>query len=120
MPTLRELEAVFVRYTGEDGKLMHVGEPPDVTLEQADAVMFLCPKCFIANGGPVRTHRVICNRPRVPQRPGIYVGPGRWEFSGTGIDDLVLTAGSSSVKLEGGCQWHGFVGSSGVPPGHAA
>lgn len=121
VPTLRELQAEFLRYEGEDGKYMYVGDPPDVTIEQADAVMFLCPKCFATNGGPKGTHRVICNRPRVPLRPGIYVGPGRWEFSGTGIDDLVLTAGSSSILLDGpGCGWHGFVGNGGVPPGHAA
>lgn len=120
MPTLRELEAVFIRYEGEDGRSMYYGDPPDVTIEQADAVMFLCPKCYAENGGSVGTHRVICNRPRVPVIEGKYVGPGRWEFSGTGIDDLVLTAGSSSVLLTAGCQWHGFVGNGGVPPGHAA
>lgn len=119
MPTLRELEAEFIKYVGEDGKTMHVGEPPDVSIDEADAVMFLCPKCYAENKGPVGTHRVICNRPRIPQRD-FYVGPGRWEFSGTGIDDLVLTAGSSSVALQGGCQWHGFVGNGGVPPGSAA
>jgi hypothetical protein len=106
---LRELNPQFLRYEGEDGKLMHAGEPPDVTLEQADALMFLCPKCFMENGGAPRTHRVICNRPRVPLRPGIYVGPGRWEFHGTGFDDLTLVAGSSSILLEGGCQAHFFI-----------
>lgn len=48
---LAELQPEFLRYEGEDGKLMHVGEPPDVTLEQADAIMFLCPKCFGEKGG---------------------------------------------------------------------
>lgn len=116
---LRTLQAVFIKYTGDDGRSMHHGNPPDVTIEQADGVMFLCPKCYEKNGGPAGTHRIVCNRPRVPLRPGVYVGPGRWEFSGTGIDDLVLTASSSSVKLSGGCAWHGFVGKSNVPPGHA-
>lgn len=109
MSSLRELEAVFLYYTGEDNRSLHVGDPPDVTLEKADAIMFLCPKCFAANGGPVRTHRVICNRPRVPLIEGKYVGPGRWEFEGTGIDDLTLVAGSSSVALIGGCAAHFFV-----------
>lgn len=124
MPTLRELEAVFIRYgaySREGARLMHHGDPPDVTIAEADAVMFLCPKCYLQNGGPVGTHWVICNRPRVPLMEGVFVGPGRWEFSGAGIDDLVLTAGSSSVLLLGpGCGWHGFVGCSGVPPGSAA
>ena len=106
---LRELEAVFVRYVGDDGKSMHVGDPPDVALEQADALMFLCPKCFAENGGPRGTHRVICNRPRVPLREGTYVGPGRWEFMSSTIDDLSLVAGSSSVQLLGGCNAHFFV-----------
>lgn len=106
---LRDLQAEFLRYTGEDGKLMHVGDPPDVTLEQADGIMFLCPVCFAKNGGPVGTHRIICNRPRVPLREGIYVGPGRWEFEGTGIDDLTLVAGSSSILLLGGCAAHFFI-----------
>ncbi len=104
MPTLRELNACFIRYEGDTGT-MHV---EGVTMQDADGLMFLCPKCYVANKGPVRTHRVICNRPRVPQASN-RVGPGRWEFKGTSLDDLSLVAGSSSVKLEGGCQWHGFV-----------
>lgn len=111
---LHELEAVFLYYTGEDGRDMHMGEPPDVTLDRADAVMFLCPKCFTENGGPVRTHRVICNRPRVPLIPEKYVGPGRWEFQGTGIDDLTLVAGSSSILLQGGCGAHFFIRNGGI------
>jgi len=103
---LRELDAVFLRY--EDGDCLHVGEPPDVRIEDADAVMFLCPVCYTKNGGKVGTHRVICNRPRVPLGPN-RVGPGRWEFKGAGIDDLTLVAGSSSIKLEGGCAAHFFV-----------
>lgn len=80
-----------------------------VTIQDADALMFLCPKCFVEKGGRPGTHYVICNRPRVPQMPGRRVGPGRWEFQGSSLDDLSLVAGSSSVKLDSGCQWHGFV-----------
>lgn len=100
---------MFLRYTGDEGKHLHVGDPSDVPLTEADAVMFLCPKCFDAHRGPVGTHSVICNRPRVPLVPGKYVGPGRWEFQGSGLGDLTLVAGSSSVQLLGGCAWHGFV-----------
>lgn len=103
---LLDLDPVFIRYAGE--RDIHVGDPPDVTLEQADGVMFLCPVCFTGNNGRVRTHRVICNRPRVPQSPD-RVGPGRWEFQGSGLHDLSLVAGSSSVLLEGGCRAHFFV-----------
>jgi hypothetical protein len=111
---LRELEAEFLYYTGEEKRDMHIGDPPDVTLEQADALMFLCPVCYAANGGPPGTHRVICNRPRVPLVDGKYVGPGRWEFLGTGIDDLTLVAGSSSILLQGGCGAHFFIRNGGI------
>lgn len=81
------------------------------TLADADGVMFLCPKCFAENGGPVGTHSVIC----------WFVGkvaddvdpkPGRWTPTGTSLDDLtfVPSAGRShSVLLKGACGWHGFV-----------
>lgn len=77
------------------------------TLAEADGVMFLCPKCWLANGGPVGTHSVICWHPRVPQTwPPT---PGRWEMHGTGLHDLTLVAGSSSVLLLGGCAAHFFI-----------
>ena len=86
---------------------------PDVdTLAEADGVMFLCPKCFGQNGGPVGTHAVLC----------WFVGkvaddvdpkPGRWTPTGTGLHDLtfVPSAGrSQSVLLTGGsCGWHGHI-----------
>jgi hypothetical protein len=77
------------------------------TLAEADGIKFLCPKCFTANNGAIGTHGVICWSPSVPQdtRPT----PGRWEMQGTGIDDLTLVAGSSSVALKGGCEAHFFV-----------
>lgn len=81
------------------------------TLAEADGVMFLCPKCYAENGGPVGTHSVIC----------WFVGkvadqvdpkPGRWTPTGTDLHDLtfVPSAGRShSVLLTGACGWHGFV-----------
>lgn len=81
------------------------------TLVEADGVMFLCPKCYAENSGPVGTHSVIC----------WFVGkvtddvdpkPGRWTPKGTGLYDLtfVPSAGRShSVLLLGDCGWHGFV-----------
>lgn len=74
----------------------------------ADGVVFLCPKCFKVNGGPRRTHQVLCWAMHVPvdgpnaERPG----PGRWALVGTGYDDLTLRNGSSSVLLQGGCGAH--------------
>ena len=75
---------------------------------ESDGIMFLCPKCFRDNGGAKGTHRVLCWRPKVP--PEVDPKPGRWEFQGSGIDDLSLVAGSSSILLNGpGCQAHFFI-----------
>ena len=105
---LRDLDAKFLCLEAPDRWRCE-----DVSIGQAHGVMFLCPKCFAANGGPRGTHSVICwSRSRgVPdaQSPG----PGRWRMDGTGIDDLTLNAdppsNARSVQLEGGCMWHGHV-----------
>lgn len=82
------------------------------TIDQAQGVEFLCPKCFAANNGPIGTHAVICwSRSRgVPDSAD--PGPGRWRLVGTGFHDLSLMeepGKSRSVQLIGGCAWHGFV-----------
>ena len=82
------------------------------SIDQAQGVSFLCPKCFIANGSRVGTHAVICwSRSRgVPDDAS--PGPGRWKLDGTGLHDLTLngeTGGARSVQLNGGCKWHGFI-----------
>jgi hypothetical protein len=86
------------------------------TVAEADGVWFLCPKCFVANGGSVGTHWV-CILWKVG--PGERFNRGvRWKFEGgTSLSDLSL---SPSIQTHGGCAWHGFVGWSGVPPGSAA
>lgn len=110
---LRELEPQFiVRRVDREANpnvdqehWVHVDE-----LEQADGVMFLCPKCFAENGGAVGTHVIVCwFEDRVPA--SVTPSPGRWNPRGTGYDDLsfVPGRGSSSVRLTGGCRWHGFV-----------
>lgn len=76
-------------------------------IEHADGIRFLCPKCFKKNGGPNGTHSVICWEPHVPQTTS--PSPGRWTMNGKGYDDLTLTAPSSSIRLMGGCEWHGFI-----------
>lgn len=97
-----DLEASFLKIVDEK----HWSH--DVAFAEADGVMFLCPKCFEANGGRVGTHQIICWRPRVP---GSYSpSPGRWEFEGDSLGNLTLTAGSSSIHLTGnGCQAHFYV-----------
>lgn len=97
------------------------------TVQEADSVMFLCPKCFEKNHGSIGTHSVLVtfagrNVPDEASSRGNDGKPTRWNASGNTIDDLVLTPSillDSSRKPEEGCHWHGFVGSNGIAPGHA-
>lgn len=140
MPTLRELEGYLTHYeersVPRDEFVDGIKHPDGIersyrhvaTLAEADGVRFLCPKCFAKNGGARGTHSVSVGfAGRCP--PGSYTKnlegqDVRWQVSGTGLDDLVL---SPSIQLlchppppPGFCAWHGFVGMSGVPPGSAA
>ena len=96
--SLKTLEPSFLTYT-ESGKFTLHDQ-----FENADGIVFLCPKCFTVNGGPTATHSIICWTDKVPQ--DTVPGPGRWIFTGTGYDDLTLTP---SVMLPDGCAWHGFI-----------
>jgi len=101
---LTDLEAEFLKYVTEDS-FHHVD-----TLAEADGLLFLCPKCFQQNSGPVGTHSVICwFEGHVPD--DAEPKPGRWNPTGSGIGDLSFVPGrkSHSVLLLGGCGWHGFV-----------
>jgi|SRR5580765_4673043 len=97
------------------------------TVAEADQVSFLCPLCYAKNGGNKGTHSVMVTFAgrNVPDDSGSRDStgkPSRWNASGTSINDLVLTpsiALDASRKAEEGCHWHGFVGSNGIPPGHA-
>ena len=101
--TLRELEAKFLTLLPDKSMRRHED------LLEADGVMFLCPKCFATNKGRVGTHSVICwfvNR--VPD--DLNPKPGRWNPSGTSLDDLTFVGPRAvSVLLTSGCGWHGFV-----------
>jgi hypothetical protein len=109
MPTMATLDAEFLKYE-RDGDRVFFREV--ASLAEANGVVFFCPKCFAANGGPVGTHSIICwSRSRgVPDdaRPS-----GRWALDGTSMDDLTLNAdppsSARSVLLLDGCGWHGFV-----------
>jgi hypothetical protein len=103
--TLLELHSSFLKLKPGDE---HVWLSTGIPFAEADGLIMLCPLCFTANKGEVGTHSVICWRPRVPLSKDL-VGPGRWEFEGTGLADLTLVAGSSSIKLMGGCNAHFFV-----------
>lgn len=108
---LAELEAEFLRYERRgDG---HTYLPKAEGIEQAQGVLFLCPKCFERNGGPRGTHSVICWSSSRGVPDFAEPKPGRWKLVGTGLHDLTLEAelpgGARSVQLLGGCEWHGFV-----------
>src|SRR5882762_3612372 len=98
---LSELEPQFLKFDPEHPDTFGFVDQ----IDEADGISFLCPVCFVANSGSVGTHSIMCWQPRVPQT--VYPVPGRWNFSGTGYGDLTLTAGSSSIKLDGpGCGAH--------------
>lgn len=151
MPTLRQLEARLLRWftqtsTEQDERGMYVfrgddGEPrmwsptpvndlfaPVETRAEAHGLSFLCPKSFAKNGGPVGTHSVYVwfEGSPVPAHIGTNLKGERvrWNATGTGLDDLVLTPSIQEeddyAAPEHRCRWHGFVGSSGVPAGSAA
>lgn len=113
---LTELNAKFLKWI--DDPHFRWGNP-EVSFAEADGVDFLCPLCFLVNGGPVGTHSVICWKPNVPQTT--HPIPGRWNFQGTDLRDLTLIAGSSSIFLTGpGCQWHGYIQNGEIVGGLAA
>jgi hypothetical protein len=105
VPRLRDLDAQLLRVDKVDDQLWHHVD----CLAEADGIQFLCPKCFAANGGAVRTHSVVCWF--VGRVPDDYdPKPGRWNPSGAGIYDLTFIGpDAASVLLTSGCAWHGFV-----------
>lgn len=109
MPSLIELKAKFMRVEDRpDGRVF----APALSIAEAHGVRFLCPKCFVANGGAVGTHQVICWSETSGAPADVAPGPGRWRMVGTSIEDLTLDCEpgrTRSVQLNGGCDWHGFV-----------
>jgi len=108
---LADLDPQFV-VIKEPGRLYRLTDVlDDPGHGRAQGIQFLCPACFVANGGSYGTHAVRCwfRGHSVPddEKPG----PARWAMSGTGLADLTLTP---SVLLLGGCGWHGFVTSGSV------
>lgn len=102
---LSELEPQFVRYEGPS--ISHHGIP----LTGAQGIDFLCPVCFAANNGPVGTHHVevtFVGRGATDEQGSHNKEgkPTRWNVSGSGFENLTTTP---SIKLEGGCAWHGYI-----------
>ena len=105
---ITQLEAKFLRVDVDADQ--HVILTPVESLAEAQGVQFLCPQCFENNGGPVGTESILCyfNGRGVP--PEMTPGPGRWNPAGSGLHDLTFVPpGAVSVKLNGGCNWHGFI-----------
>lgn len=136
MIKLTELNPRFVRYSVGVADKSHGMTLPNGTIQwggfpaqqidncdsfaEAQGIWFLCPICFKKNGGSVGTHAVevtFAGRGAEPDQGShdSAGNPSRWNASGTGFEDLVL---SPSILLTGGgCGWHGFVGMQGAPPG---
>jgi hypothetical protein len=118
MPTLRELEAEFIRYDGETASFRKTE-----SIQDAQGILFLCPQCFLKNNGGPGTHSVLISFSDrgVTDAQGSHNKEGkptRWGIQGgSGLDDLQL---SPSIHLEDTCGWHGHIGHSGIPAGSAA
>jgi hypothetical protein len=129
---LAELEPTFVRYelqvdtwtrvlgdpgTYKDGDPTEEVTGPrehtilDVPFAEAQGIEFLCPKCFLSNGGAGGTHwcNVTFSDRGVADQLGAHNTAGkptRWAVSGDRFENLTTTP---SILLEGGCGWHGFI-----------
>jgi hypothetical protein len=105
---LTDLEPRFLRHESDQGSVIF---RPVETIAEAQGIVFLCPVCFLKNGGAVGTHSVICwSRSRgVPD--DAKPGPGRCRLDGTDFADLSLNEdpGSRSIALNGGCNAHFFI-----------
>ena len=128
--TLRELEGQFIRYRQESAEEMFARgvDKPSFFLEhvsalsEAHGIRFICPKSFAVHGGKVGAHSVqiyFAGSP-VPAHVGVNKEGNavRWNVLGSSLDDLSLSP--SIQEQDSICGWHGFVGSSGVPPGSAS
>lgn len=111
MVRLLNLEPQWLCLTGEPGHF-----DAGVSRWFAQGLMFLCPLCYVKNGGPIGTHSVICwsRTHGVPdsEKPG----PGRWMWQGKDFSDLTIIGdppgNARSIDLSvspGGCGWHGFI-----------
>ncbi|HBY61083.1 MAG TPA: hypothetical protein DEH78_14770 [Solibacterales bacterium] len=106
---LTQLEPMWLRWKEEDSRQFFSNVD---SIEEAQGIRFLCPKCFQANGGRVGTHQVLCWSSSRGVPAHATPGPGRWRLVGTNFEDLTLDCEpgkSRSVLLLGGCAWHGFV-----------
>ena len=81
-----------------------------LTIVNAQGILFLDPVEFTKNGGPIGTSSVLVwFRGRgVPDDK--EPRPGRWDVAGTGFDDLTLSPSIDlTVQGEFPDRWHGFI-----------
>jgi len=109
---LGQLDPQFVQYF-EDASGSYLRCVPD--LVQAQGIRFLCPACFVRNGGNVGTHyietsfagRDVKDHQGSHNRSG---KPSRWTVYGSGYSDLTLSPSVLIYAAEPACPgWHGWV-----------
>ncbi|HEY1772412.1 MAG TPA: DUF6527 family protein [Gammaproteobacteria bacterium] len=89
----------------------YLGHP--ATLAEAQGIWFLCPRCFVKNGGPIGTHEVLV---WFADRgvPAEAEPSPRWTVSGTSFDDISLDPSIDCTKDKQGNvahpeEWHGYL-----------
>lgn len=91
---------------------------PDANRSNGQGIRFLCPTCFLKNGGPIGTHSIVCWFADWPDGtpcgvpPDVMPGTFRWKTGGYTVHDLTLTP-----SIDGGPgHWHGFITNGEVIP----
>lgn len=83
----------------------------------AQGVMFKCPVCYRANGGPAGTHQIVLwlvNPIGVKHTaPAHYKPAPRWARSGITLETLTLRP---SIAVKGGCEAHFWVTDGKIDP----
>ncbi len=93
--------------TGAEDEFLEYPEPglPQLSIGNAQGVLFLCPVCFKKNGGAAGTESVLCWFKGRGVPDSATPGPGRWDASGASFEDLTL---SPSVNVDHE-HWHGWI-----------
>lgn len=125
-PVWRDSEGHAHMWGPPGGKMERMVFEPVERVADANGVRFLCPKSFAKNCGPKGTHSVYIFFAGSPYAGHNNAGQEvRWNvIGGSTLDDLQLSPSiqeqDDGLSPERQCNWHGFVGHQGVPPGHAA
>lgn len=108
---LTELEPQLVRYETKDHEfLVHVA-----SLSEAQGVQFLCPSCFMKNGGATGTHLIEVSfaEKGVRDNQGSHNRegkPSRWSVRGGDISSITLQPSILIDADKPACEgWHGHI-----------